>query len=117
MSTTSKTSTKLKINNIKHRLSKERRSKKIRIISESHGMKLRECFEKNARYNFDVQSTIKPNAKSVNILKNINSTTKDLDEIDFLFVITGTNDINRNTNVDKLLYDIVDSLKNVLKPM
>lgn len=38
------TSTKLRINNIKHRHSKDRRSKRRRIISESHGRKLREYF-------------------------------------------------------------------------
>lgn len=60
---------------------------------------------------FDVQSTIKPNAKSFNILNNVNSTAKYLNKNDFVFVMTGTNGIDQHTDIDKLLHEIEDSLK------
>lgn len=109
-----KISTKQKNNNTKNSYSQEK-FKKVKIITDSHGRKIRECFGQNSKRNYNVQSIIKPNAKSADILKDVDGITNDLDKNDFVFVMTGTNDIDQNTNIDELINVIEDSLKNCTK--
>jgi hypothetical protein len=103
---------------------KEAMKCRIKILADSHGRGIRQELEKletNADYSvqmvdvstkrFSVESTIKPNANTHNIIKDVKSMTQDLNKSDFIFVMAGTNDLGINTDVDKMMVDLESSLK------
>lgn len=70
---------------------------KINIVADSHGRKLREMIQDDCK-NYNVYSSIKPNVKMLNILKDAEKEVKTMTTDDFIVIIGGTNDITNCLN-------------------
>lgn len=83
----------------------------IKILADSHGREVRKILLENLSKPFQIYSEIKPNGKMVHVLNRIKAEADSLTKNDFILVIGGTNDIERNFAPQNFVNDIEDKLK------
>lgn len=77
---------------------------RVKLIADSHGRFLREAIVKCSNKNSEVSAIIKPNGKVCHVLTDLVSESENFSCKDFVIIMAGTNDINKNTEM-KLLVD------------
>jgi hypothetical protein len=85
-------------------------TRKIRIISDSHGRNLSSFINNKLDNNYHCQGFIKPNAQNYNILKSAHVAIQGLSYNDYLILIGGTNNVG-NGNERFILKDYEEFLK------
>lgn len=91
-------------------LSRTNRSK-ITLLTDSHGRFLRQNIFNNFSDNYEVSALLRPNGKVCHILSDVPSESISLNHKDFIFIMAGTNDIHKKTNLTLLVEEFEKTIK------
>lgn len=87
---------------------------KVLILADSHGRNMSGMLENELQESYNVSSVIYPNACLNQVVNDINNLTRTFTKKDFVIVIGGTNDLERNvsSSFDKCLKYVISCTSN-----